>query len=68
MPPRLLASDQQRQLERLGEAYPAYLLGRCLGDDQVSVLERSAENDTGVYDARPECPRKSAGSRPARRR
>jgi hypothetical protein len=46
MPARILASDQERQLERVGEA--ADLLRRRLGDHQVLALESSAEDSSGV--------------------
>ena len=48
MPARILARDQQRQLERLREAEPADLLRRRLGDEQVAALERSAEDGAGM--------------------
>jgi hypothetical protein len=43
-PARIPPRDQERQLERLGEADPADLLRRRLGADQVVVLERSAKD------------------------
>jgi hypothetical protein len=46
MPTRILARDQDREGERLGEADPADLFRRRLRDEQVPVLERSAEDGT----------------------
>jgi hypothetical protein len=44
LPARILARDQQRQLERLGEADPSDLLRRRLRDEQVPALERSTKD------------------------
>jgi hypothetical protein len=44
MPARSLAGDQSRQLERLDEADLADLPRRCLGHEQVFVLECSLED------------------------
>jgi hypothetical protein len=44
MPTRILARDQQRQLERLGEAEPANLLRSRLSDEQIAALERSTKD------------------------
>jgi hypothetical protein len=44
VPARILASDEQRQFERLVEAEPADLLRGRLGDDQVAALERSTKD------------------------
>jgi hypothetical protein len=52
LPAQVLPRDQQRQLERLGEADPADLFRRHLGDEQVLVLERPAEDCVGVASAR----------------
>jgi len=48
MPARILASDEKRQLERLGEADPSDLLGRRLGNERVAVHERPAEDRVGT--------------------
>jgi hypothetical protein len=52
MPARILASDQERQLECFSEADPADLLRRRLGNDQVPALERSAKDWVGAGPAR----------------
>jgi hypothetical protein len=44
MSARILAGDQQRQLERVCEAKPREFLGCRLRDEQVPVLERSPED------------------------
>ena len=48
MPARTLPGDRRRQLEGLDEADVADLLRRCLGDEQVLVLERSLEDGARV--------------------
>jgi hypothetical protein len=44
MPARVLARDQDRQLESLGEAYPKELPRRRLSDGQVPALDRPSED------------------------
>jgi hypothetical protein len=44
MPARILARDQQRQVESLGQADPADLLRGRFGDEQVAALERSTKD------------------------
>jgi hypothetical protein len=44
MPARLLLRDQDRQLERLGEADPAELARQALSNDEVPGLQRSGED------------------------
>jgi hypothetical protein len=44
MPARVLAGDQQRQLERVCQSEPREVLGRRLGAHQVPALERPAED------------------------
>jgi hypothetical protein len=48
MPAPILARDQHRQLKRFGEADPVISLRRRLRDEQVLVLERSAEDGARV--------------------
>jgi hypothetical protein len=43
-PARVLARDQQRQLERIAQAQPADLLRGRLRDEQVPALECSAKD------------------------
>jgi hypothetical protein len=43
-PARFLPRDQDRQLERLGQADSAELAREALGDDEVSVVECSCED------------------------
>jgi hypothetical protein len=45
---RILARDQERQLERLAEAESAELLRGRLSDEQVAALKRSPEDGPGV--------------------
>jgi len=44
MPARILAGDQDRQLERIGEADAQKLPRRRLGDGQVAALDRTPED------------------------
>jgi hypothetical protein len=48
MPARILARDQDRQLERVDEVERRELLRRSLGDEQVAVLERPAKDRIGT--------------------
>jgi len=48
MPARVLASEQDRELERIAEADAEKLLHRRLSDRQVPALERSAEDGAQV--------------------
>ena len=43
MPARILACDQDRQLESIGEVERRELLGGRLGNEQVAVFERPAK-------------------------
>jgi hypothetical protein len=44
MPARILAGDQDRQLQRVGEADPKKLLRRRLGNGQVAALDCPLED------------------------
>jgi hypothetical protein len=48
MPARILARDQDRQLERVREVQRRKLLRGRLGDEQVAVLECTAEDRVGT--------------------
>jgi hypothetical protein len=44
MPARILAGDQDRQLERIGEADSKKLLSCRLDDSQIAAFDRSSED------------------------
>jgi hypothetical protein len=48
MPARILARDQDRQLERVGEVERREFPRRRLGDEQVAALECPAEDRIGT--------------------